>query len=112
MDKEAIRRRLESLLLKTETAENLEAGGWWVGDVAGERRTLDDLSAGRLAWRTAHRNARTGLEALEADEIEKAELYAWSATDLYIEALETRVRPSDLEVLARSARRRGKKPKT
>lgn len=100
--------RLTRLLEKTASAKDLNPGGWWVGDVAGERRVQDDLKGGRLYWRSAHDMARRGLEALACENREMAESCAWEATDLYIAALETRIRPSDMAALGRSSQRRGR----
>ena len=106
-----LRSRLEALLQKTHTAAQLPSGGFWVGDVAGERQVSDDIAAGRLNWRTAHRFAASGLQALDADNLELSQIYAWAATDLYVAALEARVRPSDLQVLGKAAKRRGRPAK-
>jgi hypothetical protein len=103
-----LRSRLTRLAKKTATAERLEAGGWWVRDIAGRRRVQDDLAAGRLHWLSAHNMARRGIEALEAGDRDMALLCAWSATDLYVEALEGRARPSDIKALARPSQRRGR----
>jgi hypothetical protein len=109
MDDAALRHRLASLVEKTKGAENLAPAAYWVGDTAGARRILDDRDAGRLSWRSAHRAARYGLEALESGDREAAEMCLRGATDAYIVALETRVRPSDLEALNRPSERRGRK---
>ena len=92
-----LQRRLTVLLKKTANATGLRPPGWWVGNKAGERRARDDMEAGRLAWRAAHGQARSGLEALSAGDLETAQLRAWAATDLYIEALEKRLRPSEFK---------------
>lgn len=101
--------RLTSLVKKTEGIESSRVGGgWWVGDVAGERQVYDDMAAGRLQWLQANRFAHQGLEALENGDKEMASLCAWAATDCYVAALEIRVRPSDMQVLSRAAARRGR----
>ena len=100
--------RLIALLKKTKSAAGLPAGGFWVGDVAGERCVGDDMAAGRLNWRASHQCARSGMTALEDGNLELAQSYVWQATDLYIAALEARVRPSDMKVLDKPAERRGR----
>lgn len=110
MHKEEMRRRLEAILKKTETAKNLTDIGYWVGDKAGELRAQEEMKSGRLAWATAQRHAAAGIERLEAGKLEDAELYTWSANDLYIDALEAqlkRIRPSE-RALDRPAGRRGR----
>ncbi|MDT7536179.1 hypothetical protein OVY48_22545 [Sphingobium sp. SA2] len=111
MDKDAMERRLTAILKKTESGKNLPSPGWWVGDVAAERRTRDDMAAGRVSWREAYRNAKNGLEALGADNLALAELYTLSANDFYIMALESRIRPSDWQYLTKSANARGRPKK-
>lgn len=101
-------RRLNLLIKKTKSADGLSLGGYWVGDTAGKRVADDDFAAGRLYWTAAHRCARAGVGALEAGDLETARLQAWQATDHYVAALETRVRPSDLAMLRKPARRRGR----
>jgi hypothetical protein len=112
MDEAQIRRRLDRIVERTTTAKDLRDPGWWVGNQQGERRAYDDLEAGRLSWRTAHKNAVDGIAALDNNDLEMAELYLWSATDLYVDALEARVRPSDMAVLAKSAGKRGRPKKS
>ncbi len=107
MDDGALRRRLEAVVEKTMSAQELPPASYWVDDVAGERRVQDDMDAGRFNWRAAHRNALAGITALEKGDLETAELCAWAATGFYIAALEARVRPSDMDVLQKPARRRG-----
>lgn len=111
MDSEMMRRRLEGMKAKTQGAADQPAGGWWVGDISGERRVKDDWAAGRLVWRSAHQNACWGLEYLDKNDMEMAEICMFQAIDFYIEALEIRVRPSDLEVLDKPAKRRGRPKK-
>ena len=106
-----LRRRLDRVIVSTAGAEDLPGGGWWVGDVAGERQTRDDMAAGRLSWRNAHRCAREGLAALDEGNLEKARTYAWIAYDHFIAAIMTRLRPSDWDVLHKPAARRGRRPK-
>ena len=108
MDRDALRRRLTALAEKTKGTDGQPLGGFWVGDVAGERAALDDLVAGRLHWRTAHQHAVAGLQALEQGDLEMARVCATEGHDLFTEALEIRVRPSDVKVLERTARRRGR----
>lgn len=110
-DDDLLRDRLLTLIEKTKSAERLKAGGWWVGDVAGERRMRDDLVSGRVYWTNAHDHSRRGLESLDAGNRELALTYAWSATDFYVAALESRVRPADFAALGRSSERRGRPPK-
>jgi hypothetical protein len=109
---DVLRRRLEVLVAKTAAAERFEPAAWYGRDRAGERRASDDLRAGRLAWQSAWRHARSAIEALDAGDLSYAQQLAWSATDFYVSALEGRVRPADMETLVRgSARRRGRRPK-
>ena len=98
------------LLNKTASATGLRPPGWWVGvgNKAEERRVGDDMAAGRLAWRAAHGRASQGLDALSQGDIETAQLCVWAATDLYIEALEARLRPSELRELGRASQLRGR----
>ena len=96
------------LLNKTASATGLRAPGWWVGNKADERRTRDDMAAGRLVWHAAHGKARQGLDALSQGDVEVAQLCAWAATDFYIEALEARLRPSELRELGRGSQLRGR----
>jgi hypothetical protein len=101
-----LRRRLTRIFQATAGAAN--PGGWWVGDVAGERQVKDNLAAGRLSWQAAHGFARNGIAALEAGNIDMARDYAWEATEHFISAVLTRVRPSELAVLNKPAARRGR----
>ncbi|PBB80908.1 hypothetical protein CK218_10895 [Mesorhizobium sp. WSM3879] len=110
-DRDPLFDRLTMMVEKTRSAENLEYGGWWVGDVAGERRALDDLAAGRLSWRSSHDFAEQGLEALANGDREGALLCAWASTDLYIAALEARIRPEDKRALGQSSKKRGRPKK-
>lgn len=100
--------RLMTLREKTDGGAQQRGGGYWVGDAAGERVVLDDLQAGRLHWWSAHDLATAGIEALEAGNRSEAETYAWAATDQYVAALEARLRPSDMGVLYRPAKKRGR----
>lgn len=106
-----LRRRLTRLFQATAGAAKQGSGGWWIGDVAGERQVKDNLAAGRLSWRAAHRCAREGLTALEDGNLDVARSYAWDATDHFISAVLTRVRPSDFEMLNKPAARRGRPAK-
>lgn len=110
---ERLRERLEQLVAKTLDAESLPAGYWGVGSSAVERQIQDDREAGRRSWRAAWQYAKSGLEAVDNDDLDMADLYAWLATDMYIAALEARLghRPSDMAVLKRPAKLRGR-PKT
>ncbi|TIL80626.1 MAG: hypothetical protein E5Y89_09030 [Mesorhizobium sp.] len=100
--------RLTILVEKTSSAEAIGPGGWWVGDVAGKRRVLDDLAAGRLNWQSAHDFAEQGLKALEAGNREMAETCAWAAMDMYIAAIEKRIRPEDRRALGQASKKRGR----
>jgi hypothetical protein len=107
-----LRERLAALAEKTESGAGLRVSGlWMVGDRAGERQVLDDLEAGRVHWAAANRHARYGLEALAEGDRELALACARAATDFYAIALEAKVRPSDLQTLARPAQRRGRRAK-
>lgn len=108
---DALKRRLLRLQEATASAASADVGGWWVGDVAGERQVADNISAGRLSWRAAHRCAKAGLAALAEDNLEMAQTYAWEATDHFIAAVLSRLRPSDLAVLEKPAARRGRPAK-
>lgn len=110
-DAAMLRRRLTRILDATAGAEGQPSGGWWVGDVAGKRQAVDNMAAGRLSWHAAHRCAREGIVAIDVGDFEAARLYAWEATDHFISAVLTRVRPSDLAVLNKPAARRGRKAK-
>ena len=107
MTPNSLHRRLTRLLKKTASAASLPAPSL-PGDIAGDRRAYDDLAAGRLYWAAAYRNAQLGLEALAAGDMETAELHTLAATDSYIDALEARVRPSDVAALGRPSERRGR----
>ena len=104
-----IGRQLTSIKGKTESAASLGYSGWWVGGVAGERQVQDDIAAGRLEWHGAHHSAESGLEALGQGDADMAASYLHEAIWQYIAALEKRVRSSDMEVLARSPGKRGRK---
>ena len=112
VDPTLLRERLAKILAKTRSGDQLNPLGWWVGDTAGERQVMDDVSSGRAFWSSAFHNAEYGLQALDAGDIDAAYLRAWAATDFYVAALEKRVRRSDMSVLDKSARRRGRPPKT
>ena len=111
MTRDSLHRRLTRLLKKTASAASLPPAAWWAGDIAGERRVLDDGESGRLNWAAANRVAQSGLEALADGNLEMAEVCAWAATDHYVAALEARVRPSAIEDLAKKTKRRGRPPK-
>lgn len=111
MDADAMRRRLENISRATASSTRLEPAGFWVGDKAGERRTWDDFGAGRLAWRGAHRATQAGLKALDDGDLEMAEICVWQATDLFVDALWSRMEPADIEFLSNSAGRRGRPSK-
>lgn len=106
-----LRLRLNRLFDATASGADLPPPSWWVGDVAAGRQVQDDIAAGRNSWREAHRCAREGLAALAEPDLEKARTYAWIATDHFIVAILTRVRPSDLAVLQKPAARRGRPTK-
>ncbi|SJM33008.1 hypothetical protein [Mesorhizobium delmotii] len=111
MSADPLHDRLSRLVTKTAGAEAIGPGGWWVGDVAGERQVLDDLAGGRLHWRQAHSAALSGLDALKSGDHDLADAWAWTATDLYVAALEAflhRVRPKEKPLLTRPAGRRGR----
>lgn len=109
MDEEAsVRRQLTAILRKTASAADLPGGSFWVGEVAGERRVLDDLRAGRLAWRSAHQSAQDGLDALDGGDLEMASAHLTSALWLYIDVLEKRVRKQDMQLVHRPAGNRGR----
>ncbi len=107
---ERLRDRLELLIKKTASAEQLSAGYWGVGIPAVERQISDDWSSGRISWRAAWQYAKQGLAAIDRDDLDMADLYAWLATDMYVAALEARLshRPADLALLTRPAGRRGR----
>lgn len=106
-----LRHRLDRILKATKSAADLPPPSWWVGDIAAGRQVQDDISAGRNSWREAHRCSRAGLEALDSGDIEKAQTYLWMATDHFIAAILTRMRPSDLAVLQKPAAKRGRPAK-
>jgi len=112
MNRDSMRRRLEEIAAATVSAQNVKPAGWWIGDNAGERRVKDDMKAGRLAWNTAHRDAKSGLLALDANDLEMAEVYLWSATDFLLSALWSRIEPADIEFLSNSAKPRGRRKKS
>jgi hypothetical protein len=111
MTADRLHRRLTRLADATASAAKLRPASWWVGDVAGQRRVLDDMAAGRLNWSSANKMARLGLKALAEGDLEMAEICAWSATDHYIAALEARIRPDDMNELGRINKRRGRPKK-
>jgi hypothetical protein len=113
MDKMALTRRLETLLIKTDAVAPLIETGWWEGDAAGKRKVMDDLKAGRLFLKAANRCAEGGLRALAEGQLDLAETYAWEAYDQYIGALEAQVRrmkAGDGRSLHKPAKRRGRPP--
>jgi hypothetical protein len=110
-DEASLRRQLTTIKNKTANSITMDPGGWWVGDVAGERRVLDDLGAGRLAWWQAHNSAESGLAALEQGDLELAEVCLTNALWLYIDVLEGRVRPADMKILGKPSKRRGRPKK-
>lgn len=112
MDAETMRRRLEKIARATVQAQSVDAVGFWVGDKAGERRAIDDLNAGRRAWLGAYRASQGGLQALAGGNLEMAELYVWQATDLFVDALWSRMEPADIDFLSNSASRRGRPSST
>ncbi len=112
MNADSIRRRLEKIARATAPAQSVDATGFWVGDQAGERRALDDLRTGRRDWLGACRSSQQGLKALDEGELEMAEIYVWQATDFLLGALWSRMEPSDIEFLSKSAQRRGRKSET
>jgi len=75
MDPEAMRRRLERIAQATAPAQAVDAVGFWVGDQAGERRALDDFQTGRRAWLGAYRSSHAGLQALEANDLERVAVF-------------------------------------
>ncbi|KJZ32743.1 hypothetical protein TW83_01660 [Paracoccus sp. S4493] len=112
MDAKALRRRLEKIAHATASSQSVDATGFWVGDRAGERQATDDFSTGRRAWLGAYDAACAGLKALDGDDLDLAEIYVWQANDFLMDALWSRIEPSDVEFLSSSAQRRGRKPKT
>lgn len=106
-----LRRRLERMIEKTIGAEALRSPSWFIGDVAGERRALDDADAGRVSWAQARHHAKQGLDALDAGDPELAWRYCWEAIDEYVVALEARIRPAELKALGRSSGPRGRPSK-
>src|SRR4051812_26652997 len=107
-----IRERLVTIKAATQGADAIEAPGYWVGDKAGERRVLDDLKSGRLAWRKAHHLAQLGLEALDRGDRELAELARRQAESLAAGAEEARPKKKNRAALTTSAKRRGRPPHT
>ncbi|TPK71597.1 hypothetical protein FJ527_26515 [Mesorhizobium sp. B2-4-18] len=108
IDSDPLFDRLTMMVEKTKSAENLFHGAWWEGDVAGKRRALDDMAAGRLQWISARDFALQGLEALENGDREGALTCAWACTDLYIAAIEIRIRPEDRRALGEPSKKRGR----
>lgn len=108
MDADEARRRLEKILRATQPAQKVDAPGFWVGDTAGERRTYDDCTGGRLAWRGAHNAAQHGLNALDSGYPDMAAIYVLQATDLLMDALWSRIEPQDIDFLSNSAKVRGR----
>jgi hypothetical protein len=111
MDSDMIRRRLEGMKAKTQSASNQPPAGWWGSNNSDERRVKDDWDAGRVHWREAYENACSGLRYLDEGAIEMAEICMFQAIDFYIVALEIRVRPSDMDVLKKPAKMRGRPKK-
>lgn len=109
-EEEKLRRRFTRMIAKTATAATFRPAGWWDGDKADERQVRDDLAAGRVSLNQAYEDARSGLAALDAGDLEAARQHAWSATDHYVTSLELRLqrlRPAVREKLLRPAGRRG-----
>ncbi|WMS43445.1 hypothetical protein RDV64_03305 [Acuticoccus sp. MNP-M23] len=109
MDAEETERRLKRLLVRTQGADNVKGPAWWGEGNADERRALDDLHTGRLAWREARRTAKRGLEELTVGKVELAADLWFIANDFYIDALESRIEPKDVVFLSSSAKRRGRR---
>ncbi len=106
-----LQRRLRRLRDKTSTAAGLPAEYWGDGN-ASERQIKDDHHAGRIAWRAAWMDAKRGLELLAEKDLEGAALFAWTATDFYVEALEAQLqverrKPAGMS-LSSPAKRRGR----
>lgn len=107
-DEASLRSRLDRIRQTTAGAKHLPPAAWWDGDTAGERQVRDDIAAGRLYFQTAHRNAVEGLAALDAGNMAIAEEHGWEAYHYLVTALIGRLRPSDLEVLHKPAKKRGR----
>lgn len=108
MDATVIRSRFDEIIAKTKGADRVAPAGWWGRAYADERRVIDDGRAGRHSWRGAHEHAKYGIAELEAGNLQAAEAFLWAATDLYIDALESRIEPKDRDRLSKSAQRRGR----
>src|SRR3954468_20250855 len=108
MDPDELRRRLHRILENTKTSRISSVGALRPGDAAGQRETYDNLHSGRLYWAGAKENAEDGIQALDEADMEKADLHLWVATDFYIAALESCIRPSDVAELGRKIKKRGR----
>lgn len=109
MEAQYIRARLEKLKAQIEGVGHGATMGYWVGDVAGERRHHDDWAAGRAFWHTAWSNANAGLEASAEGNHDRALNFLLEAQAMAIDALGSRLRPDDLKQLAKPAKARGRK---
>ena len=86
--------------------------GYWVGDVADERRVKDDIKAGRLAWRSrASDRPEWGYKALPTGNLALAKELLVDRDGLVHRALESRIEPKDMAFLSNSAQRRGRQKK-
>ena len=108
MDADSIRDRLTRIAVFTAASSGVNALGYWLGDVAEERRIEDDLGSGRADWKGAHRAAKLGVESLDAGNLKAAEEFAWIAVEYLLAALNSRIEPADLKFLSNSAARRGR----
>jgi hypothetical protein len=84
------------------------SGGFWVGDVAAERRASDNLRSGRIYWHQSRESALRGLDALKRGDMDYAELAWRSALALRAAANEAQLKPSQFALLQRDAGARGR----
>lgn len=105
-DYEYIEQRLRRLIAATP-GEHITRG-FWVGDKAEERRVADNLRSGALEWQAAREGAMHALDALQAGEVEIAELGLRNAEGLRAAAMEKRLKPSQYAPLQRNAELRGR----
>ena len=109
---DVIRARLEAIAASTEGYKAVEPPGYFDGDRAGKRRVLDDLRAGRLAGRAAHRTAQLGLESLDGGDTGFALTCLREAQGLAAEAERLRPIKKRRSTPIASAKRRGRKKET
>ena len=111
MDPDSIRRRLQAVRDRTNSAQHLKPAAWWDGDKAGKQAVFADLKSGRTSWKQAFEHSQRGLQALDEGDTSLAETCLLESLYDLIASLEiqaARVRPSDRVNLSRSSNKRGR----